>query len=1111
MPITIRQTAAERGNNIRQIAPTLIIGMGGTGKEVLLRTRRRFFERFGEVGFPIVSYLWIDTDMRNIDLEGEKYDYLMEQVAFKNEERIDASISGQNFAAYFKDPESYPHIFSWLDPGFAAFGQVIDGAGQKRPFGRFAFFHHHRRIREQLLSMKNDVLGSAAADKLSKLCQRHGLPEPKVDRSRLDVIFVFSVAGGTGSGMFLDAAFFTRDALVGNTVNQTGYLFLPSVYNPDIKTQAGQPIYANAYAALKELEHYSLAKDLLRRQDDVSPEVRTESDHHFKVEWARGEPKSLPGPPFNTCYLLDNQSVKAREALRPEHKKNLCDMVAEAIFLDFNEGNFAALKRSTRANLEQFLLAKVDMDYQEQGTGKVLFTDTFSCRFSSFGLSKVYVPADRIRRTNAFRLASEMLDGLLQGPPAPGDISAQVKRHHFGPMGLEENAFLRALTRHDDNTDTLIQDELRRLIEAEAAEWMDALPEAVSRSVKEVKSRLLREFSQDSDPAARPGDYLARVRDANPQLLARKLMGRFDPQNDDLWAIVNDDPNRAQHGVTPTGSIGRVVRGWLDDPRFRLPLACAYLDAATAIYRDELVPAWRKSAEERKERALDLDESISRRLTMLEDEEEKGKLLPSKKALLRRLRRDLQGWAAAQIEERAYITGVELATARLLPYLERLVRFLRQLEKDLQALSAQLKDRKAAFEKEKGHQIFEEIFDAQIVEHAYALRTADGHVKVTPELLLRFEKDALAALELRGVADLAYVIALRGAEGLGNQLEGLGFERFRDLSVRFDVLAEARRIYPDKIEDLLRSWARKGSFWLPPDDAVSRFPELDNTLMDILFLGAPEAPQRENEKLLALIENTLKEGRPPRSGIQRLVSTGTDAVYVYSEVAGIAMPYIRQIEHYLGEAYLSPQRKQTVHIDFFEERFPQEIVLQEFTRVREVLKAYELLLVGTLTGILTIRKTSTGRLVWSYMDHERRPPLQVELGPELFALNTLRTQPATTRQVEAKVARGLSALEPERKQHLYAISLANLEAGGSFPPRWRFGGGKAQEVVSHGRHILTDFALRLERLLEEEVGADRTFLAQAVKAIQVAEVSKTVAWQEPPLRVLKEGVPESHA
>jgi hypothetical protein len=1108
MAITVRKTDAQLGNNVRQIAPTLLIGLGGSGKEVLLRIRRRFYERFGEVGFPILSYLWVDTDMRNLDLEGEKYDYLMEKVAFAPDEKIDAQLPGASFTAYFRDPENHPHIFSWLDPSLASYGQVIDGAGQKRPFGRLAFFHNHRKIRERLLAMKNAVLDVRAANDLRALFQRHSIQDPAVDRSRLDVIFICSVAGGTGSGMFLDASFFARDVLSANAPNLTGYLLLPSVFNPDVNAQAGQPIYANSYAALKELEHYSLAKDLLSRRDDVrTGATHFESDHLFKVEWSRGEPKSLQGPPFNTCYLLDNQSKGAREALGPQNKKSLCDMVAEAVFLDFNEGSFAAAKRSTRSNLEQFLLSKVDMDYEERESGRILFTDVFSCRFSSFGLSKLYIPADRIRRACAYRLSIELLDSVMTSPEAPGDISLQVRKHHFEPMGIEEISLLRALARNGENTEAQIRDDLARLIDDQATEWREALPEPASHGVRAFRDKLQREMLRDSDPRARPGDYLARISLANPKVLAARLFGRFDPDNDDLWVIVNDDT--AKFGVAPTGSIGRVVRSWLADPRFRLPLARAYLQATAAYFREDMTKRWSAEVEDSRNQAQKYHESIQRRLGMLEAEEESGRLLPSKRALLRRLRRDLRDWAASSIEELVYRTAIDFVRISLLPYLERLDRFLLSFEEDLRKVRAELAVRRAAFEAERGHGIFEEVLDASILEASYSIRTADGYLKVNPELLQRFEGDFLQSLQIQGTADLAYPLALSGVNGFANALEGVAFERFRGLPVRFDVLEEFRRTRGPRAEDELRSWARRATVWLPHGEVVRRFQELDSTFMDIAFLGAPESVKVENKRLVQRIKDTISEIEPPRSGsIQELPTFGTDSLYVYSEVAGVSLPCVREIDRYFSQAYLSPLRRETVHIDFHEERFPNEIVVRDFAEVRKFLEAYRLLLMGTITGVLLARTGSTERMLWSYMDFDRRPPQPVELGPELFALNTLQRQDGIARKIDAQMSDALRNLLPERKVELYAVLLADLDPSGSFPLHWRFRpGAGTEEVNSHGYHILNDEAAKLENLLQSDYGGDKSFLENRVKAIDPKGL-RTVTWQEPPLKVLQRSILE---
>src|SRR6185295_2488973 len=185
------------------------------------------------------------------------------------------------------------------------------------------------------------------------------------------------------------------------------------------------------------------------------------------------------------------------------------------------------------------------------------------------------------------------------------------------------------------------------------------------------------------------------------------------------------------------------------------------------------------------------------------------------------------------------------------------------------------------------------------------------------------------------------------------------------------------------------------------------------------------------------------------------------------------------------------------------------IVLREFQEVRRFLEAYRLLLLGTVTGILDIRQGSTDRLSWSMLDLERRPPQPIELGPELFALNTLQQQAAVAKKVDARLRSGVEHLPPPRLIELSRVLLANLEVDGSFPSRWRYRGAQAEEVVSHGAHILNEAVAWIDGLLASTYEPE---LRDRVMAeCDLAAVSRTIAWQEPPLRLLREPVPNGRS
>ena len=127
------------------IRPTLFIGLGGTGKEVLLRLRRRFYERWRKVGLPCVKYLWIDTDTRDVMAQGEKLDEIDKLLLFRDIERIgllNGSV-GADLGDILNQPGRYGNIHEWIPDEVESYGtQVADGAGGVRSIGRLALFKH---------------------------------------------------------------------------------------------------------------------------------------------------------------------------------------------------------------------------------------------------------------------------------------------------------------------------------------------------------------------------------------------------------------------------------------------------------------------------------------------------------------------------------------------------------------------------------------------------------------------------------------------------------------------------------------------------------------------------------------------------------------------------------------------------------------------------------------------------------------------------------------------------------------------------------------------------------------------------------------------------------
>src|SRR5579863_6462194 len=135
------------------IRPTLFLGLGGTGKEVLLRLRRRFYERLGVPGLPCTSYLWLDTDTRDVMAVGEKIDDIYNAVLFAPNEKfglLSGSV-GDDLSNVLNDRAHWPHVHEWVYPQVKSYGtQIRDGAGGVRAVGRLTYFNHFGEIQNRL-------------------------------------------------------------------------------------------------------------------------------------------------------------------------------------------------------------------------------------------------------------------------------------------------------------------------------------------------------------------------------------------------------------------------------------------------------------------------------------------------------------------------------------------------------------------------------------------------------------------------------------------------------------------------------------------------------------------------------------------------------------------------------------------------------------------------------------------------------------------------------------------------------------------------------------------------------------------------------------------------
>lgn len=276
---------------------TVLIGLGGTGKQALLHAKRRFVETFGEVP-PIVKFLVIDTTNANPDSipaitpDGEE-----RKVRLGASELLHIEARGASLL-----PLVHDEIREWFPPKAGLKANILSGAGQVRALGRLALFANAKLVYDTLRNLLTEARDF-----------RNERPRPESDSAyaaytpHMTVCVAGSLAGGTGSGTFLDVAMVLRD-LMKDEDQLFGYLLLPDIYTNRPGTQN---VEANAYGALVELDHCMNMTDV----------------------WSYpfgGRTIDVRKKPFDMAFLINQQNRAGKAFKRVE---DLTELMGTGLFL----------------------------------------------------------------------------------------------------------------------------------------------------------------------------------------------------------------------------------------------------------------------------------------------------------------------------------------------------------------------------------------------------------------------------------------------------------------------------------------------------------------------------------------------------------------------------------------------------------------------------------------------------------------------------------------------------------------------------------------------------------------------------------------------------------
>jgi hypothetical protein len=461
--------------NAAKVRPTLLIGIGGTGGNVLQRVRSWIVDQYGSLDqFPIIRFLHLDTDERSSKDSSKDVskDPLIKKKEFVDNEWVSLKVN----IAQFLEVNNFPRLKPWFRPDqrLRDRGDLGQGAGQVRVASRLGFFYHYgnNKIRPKIELLLKQLRGVD----MIKL-EHPDLRNLQLYTNTINVFVVCSSAGGTGSGAFLDmgALLHTLPGIETHLV-----MVLPEVF----KNQDPRCV-ANGYAGLIELNHYQYG-------------------NHFPIYFEQ-EARNVSPPLYQNTYLIDGRSFSGSTTI----DTGLYAMIANALIQDFKSGQFSDDKRSFRSNMAQYTNRLAVYEHLARYDNRPLLVETFPCRYSSFGMSRIYYPREQVVKSCAYRLAAAIMNYWLGGSDRANVTDQALSFLKDCKLSYED------LRRQLELKDQVALEQICRVKIDEKLENSRDLKEGLARELKQFNEVFFRDHFRVDDPkdSARWGDFVRHIRE----------------------------------------------------------------------------------------------------------------------------------------------------------------------------------------------------------------------------------------------------------------------------------------------------------------------------------------------------------------------------------------------------------------------------------------------------------------------------------------------------------------------------------------------------------------------------------------------------------------------
>jgi len=393
-------------------APTLIVGLGGTGSKIALKVANMVTdEQRQRIAFAV-----FDTDVNELRVIKERNPFV-----------YTIQTSTKLSVGEYLDIDKHARD-TWFPVNPILNSKALtEGAGQVRAVSRMAF---------------ETAVRAGKMEDLHKAIENLYKLEGEDYQQALRVIIVSSLAGGTGSGLILPVALYLKNYLATRfrqSSNITrGFFLLPEVFYGVIPGQAERNnLRSNAYATLRELDAF------LMKGDSTLPEQYQDS---VKIEFpmvGSDEFEEYNVRPYDFCFLYDAQNADGKKL---NSFGQYLDHAANCIYAQ-SIGPMNKRSNSSEDNTIRKLCAERGRNrYAGAGTSMLIYPTTDVKRYLSLSWAKECVSDQWLMFDKMYKQRKrENLESRKNGIHVADLIEGQVYIDSVEQLSKNKNGFARSI------------------------------------------------------------------------------------------------------------------------------------------------------------------------------------------------------------------------------------------------------------------------------------------------------------------------------------------------------------------------------------------------------------------------------------------------------------------------------------------------------------------------------------------------------------------------------------------------------------------------------------------------------------------------------------------